>query len=270
MLQDATYREWTRAFSPGSYYRGDWSEGSKILFLGPNPDGTGEGGMVSRIKENRLHEYISIEHLGIIKDGVEDTTSEEATRFALAHENYTFTTKGDGTTNLAVDLDSAEEYEAMFDEMWPKALEALKALSEQAAHTTITVTATIAAPIENVWECFTDPVHIVKWNNASPDWHTPRATNDLRVGGRFLSRMEAKDGSAGFDFEGTYTNVVPHERIAYVMDDGRKVEVVFEAGDITQVTTTFDPETENTLEMQQKGWQSILDNFAQYVIKHSN
>lgn len=130
MLEDATYREWTKAFNPGSYYKGSWEEGSKILFLGPDPKDGKEGGMVSRIKENRKPEFISIEHLGIIKDGVEDTTSIEATKWTPAFENYTFVEK-DGGTELLVDLDSAEEYEPMFEEMWPKALQALKEIAEK-------------------------------------------------------------------------------------------------------------------------------------------
>lgn len=130
MLEDKTYREWTAAFNPGSYFKGDWSEGSKILFLGPNPDGSGEGGMVSRIKENRNHEFISIEHLGFVKNDVEDTTSEEAKKWAPAFENYTFIEK-DGGTEVLVDVDLAEEYIAMFKEMWPKALQALKEISEK-------------------------------------------------------------------------------------------------------------------------------------------
>lgn len=130
----------------------------------------------------------------------------------------------------------------------------------------ITVRATIQAPLEKVWEYFTKPEHITEWNAASEDWHSPRAENDLRMGGNFSYRMEAKDGSEGFDFTGTYNEVVPHERIAYTMDDGRKAEVVFTAeGDGTQVTTTFDPETMNTPEMQRSGWQVILDNFKKHV-----
>lgn len=121
-------------------------------------------------------------------------------------------------------------------------------------------------PVEKVWQYFTEPDHIKAWNNASPDWHSPRVENDLRVGGRFNTRMEAKDGSEGFDFTGTYTEVVPEERIAYAMDDGRKVEVVFEETEGgTRVTETFDPEDENPIEMQKEGWQSILDNFKRYV-----
>ncbi|MFA7245209.1 MAG: SRPBCC domain-containing protein [Candidatus Magasanikbacteria bacterium] len=131
MLSDSSYREWTKSFNPGgSYYKGDWSQGSKILFLGPNPDGSGEGGMVSRIKENRLYEYISIEHLGIIKNGVEDTTSEEVKKWTPAFENYIFREK-DGGTEIVVDIDSNEEYAKMFSEMWTKALQSLKELCEK-------------------------------------------------------------------------------------------------------------------------------------------
>ncbi len=128
MLSDDTYRQWTTAFHPGSYYKGDWSEGSKILFLGPNPDGSGEGGMVSRIRENRLHEFISIEHLGIVHNGVEDTESEEAKKWA-AYENYTFAEKNGGT-ELAVEMDIESNAKETFDGMWTEALSRLKELAE--------------------------------------------------------------------------------------------------------------------------------------------
>lgn len=130
MLGDTTYRKWTKAFSPGSYYNGDWSEGSKILFLGPDPDGKGESGMVSRIKENRPYEFISIEHIGVIKDGVEDTTSEEIKKWVPAFENYSFAEKN-GRTLLSVDMDTDPENAVMFEEMWPKALVDLKELAEK-------------------------------------------------------------------------------------------------------------------------------------------
>jgi hypothetical protein len=128
MLGDASYREWTKAFHEGSYYKGNWEEGSKILFIGPGEDG--EGGMVSRIKENRKPEFISIEHLGIYKNGVEDTTSDEAKKWAPAFENYTFAEK-DGGTELSINQDIEEEYKTQFEEMWGKALESLKALAEK-------------------------------------------------------------------------------------------------------------------------------------------
>lgn len=131
MLSDATYREWTTAFNPGSYFVGDWSTGSKMLFLGPNPDGTpGEGGMVSRVAENRRPEFMSIEHLGLVSNGVEDTESEAAKKWAPAFENYTFNEK-DGGTELLVDMDVEEEYYTMFEEMWGKALPLLKSIVER-------------------------------------------------------------------------------------------------------------------------------------------
>jgi uncharacterized protein YndB with AHSA1/START domain len=131
----------------------------------------------------------------------------------------------------------------------------------------ITVEATVNAPIENVWKCWTEPKHITQWNNASDDWHTPHAENDLRVGGKFLSRMESRDGSMGFDFIGTYQEVIEYKMISYTMEDGRKVEITFvsEDGKTTQFTETFDPENENTLELQKTGWQAILNNFKNYV-----
>lgn len=134
------------------------------------------------------------------------------------------------------------------------------------AFTKITIQNTIHAPIEKVWKYWTSPEHITKWNNASDDWHTPHAENDLRVGGKFLSRMEAKDGSFGFDFEGVYDEVVIHEKIAYSMSDGRTVETTFiKEGDQTKIISTFDAENENSIDMQRDGWQAILDNFKKYV-----
>ncbi|MCP2045126.1 SRPBCC family protein [Pontibacter sp. HSC-36F09] len=131
---------------------------------------------------------------------------------------------------------------------------------------TVTISANIKAPVTKVWQCWTEPQHITRWNNASDDWHTPRAENDLRVGGTFLSRMEAREGSTGFDFNGTYTDVQQHERIAYTLEDGRKVEIKFEPnGDETRVTETFDADPSHSVEMQQAGWQAILDNFKKYV-----
>lgn len=130
----------------------------------------------------------------------------------------------------------------------------------------IKVESLIKASVEKVWEIFTNPEHITKWNNASDDWHSPRAANDLRVGGRFNTRMETKDGSQGFDFTGVYDEVVPNERIVYTMDDGRKVETTFESKDgETRIVTIFDPEKQNPPEFQKAGWQAILENFKKHV-----
>lgn len=130
----------------------------------------------------------------------------------------------------------------------------------------ITVQAEIRAALENVWEAWNNPEDIKVWNAASDDWHTISSRVDLREGGVFSSRMEAKDGSAGFDFEGTYTRIVPLELIEYAMTDGRKVSIEFseQAGKVS-VKETFDADSVYDFEQQRQGWQSILDNFASYV-----
>lgn len=137
---------------------------------------------------------------------------------------------------------------------------------ENPKKTIITVEATVKAPVEKVWKFWSSPEHITQWNNASDDWHTPYAENDLRVGGKFTSRMEAKDGSFGFDFWGIYDVVVTNERIEYTLGDDRKVKIVFtDQGNATQVTESFEAENENSVELQQSGWQAILDNFRKYT-----
>jgi uncharacterized protein YndB with AHSA1/START domain len=132
--------------------------------------------------------------------------------------------------------------------------------------TQITVTTLIEAPIEHIWECWTNPDHIMEWNHASDDWHCPAATNDLTIGGTFSSTMSANDGSMSFDFEGIYTDIVENERIEYSLADDRHVSVTFEEeGNKIRVTEVFDAENENPIEMQQAGWQAILDNFRDYT-----
>ena len=130
----------------------------------------------------------------------------------------------------------------------------------------ITVETLVNAPVPTVWKAWNDPEDIKQWNAASDDWHTTASSVDLREGGRFSARMEAKDGSFGFDFEGTYTRVVPRKLIEYAMSDGRTVKVEFDEGKGgVLVRETFDAETENPPEMQRQGWQAILDNFARHV-----
>jgi uncharacterized protein YndB with AHSA1/START domain len=137
---------------------------------------------------------------------------------------------------------------------------------ETATKTVITVQNTVNVPAEKAWQIWNGPEHITKWASASDDWHTTRAENDIRTGGKFLSRMEAKDGSMGFNFGGVYDNVKPHELIEYTMGDGRRVSVKFIAGDNnTTVIESFDAESQNPVEMQQAGWQAILDNFKKYA-----
>ncbi len=130
----------------------------------------------------------------------------------------------------------------------------------------ITVEATINAPIEKVWHAWINPTDIMAWNNASPDWHTPKAENDLRVGGKFLSTMAAKDGSFSFDFWGIYDEITTNKSIASTLGDGRTLHVTFtDKGNQTVVSETFEAETENSVELQQGGWQAILNNFKKHV-----
>lgn len=137
---------------------------------------------------------------------------------------------------------------------------------ETANKTVITVESIVKAPIEKVWNRWNAPEHITKWANASDDWHTPHAENDPKTGGKFLTRMEAKDGSFGFDFSGIYDEVKTNELIRYTLDDGRKVDIRFSGvGNETSVVESFEAEGENSVEMQKGGWQSILDNFKKYA-----
>lgn len=130
----------------------------------------------------------------------------------------------------------------------------------------IEIEALIKASPSKVWERWTQPDHITKWNFASPDWWCPTASNDLRVGGKYSARMEAKDGSFGFEFEAIYDEVIGLRKIRYTMADGRSATTAFEGlGDITKVTTAFDAEKLNPVELQRNGWQAILNNFKKYV-----
>lgn len=132
--------------------------------------------------------------------------------------------------------------------------------------TVIIVEATIQAPVETVWKLWTDPRHIIHWNNASDDWHTTRAENDLRADGRFISRMESKDGKSGFDFSGKHTRVELNKLIESTLDDGRNLQVLFfPRGDVTAITEAFEAEQENSVELQKEGWQAILNNFKKYA-----
>ena len=130
----------------------------------------------------------------------------------------------------------------------------------------ITVNALVNATIENVWDSWTNPKHVVNWNFASDDWHAPEASNDFQLGGKFVYTMAAKDGSFSFDFSGKFTEITMHKTISYLLDDGRKVDITFEMfeGQV-MVIESFEAETENTEELQQMGWQAILNNFKKYT-----
>ena len=130
----------------------------------------------------------------------------------------------------------------------------------------ITIEATISSDLQTAWDSYTRPKHITQWNFADDSWHCPSAENDLQKGGKLKSRMEAKDGSFGFDFEGIYDVVEEKRRLVYHLEDGRTVETIFkEEGNFILVTTTFDAETENPIEMQKGGWQAILNNYKKHT-----
>lgn len=139
---------------------------------------------------------------------------------------------------------------------------------ENSVNSEITVNTIVCKPVEVVWKCWTEPEHITKWNNASSDWHTTACENDLRPGGKFLSRMEAKDGSFGFDFGGVYDEVITHKLISYTLGDGRKVRIAFSGKENeTEIIEEFQAENVYPIEQQRNGWQAILDNFKLYTEK---
>lgn len=255
------YKKWTAIFSEGSYYAAEnLNSGSTIHFL--SPDGNG---MYSKIELHIPNEKMYITHLGEVKNLEQLPLDENSVAWHGAKENYTLT-HHNGLSSLSVNIDLSEKYKSFFDETFPKALEKVKQLAEN-MH--LIVDTSIKAPISKVWQYFTEPAHIMQWNNASPDWHTPKAYNNLTVGGTFSYTMAAKDDSFSFDFNGTYTQVEQLKAIAYSLEDNRKVSLKFEErGEETIVTETFEPEKENTLELQQMGWQAILNNFKFYVEKN--
>lgn len=260
MLDKPTYEQWTEEFSHGSTYEGSWDTGAKIRFVDPSG-----AGVSSEVAENRANEFVSIHHLGEIKDGQEDTDSDAAEKWNMVHENYTFHDK-DGGTELEIDVEVPEEYASMFSEMWPPALERLKRLCEGKLPAKLTVSTTVNVPADKAWEYRTKPEHITQWAFAMDSWEAPEAENDVKVGGRFRTRMRAKDGSAQFDFTGKYTAVEDGKSFTYRMDDGRFADVTFENVEGgTRIIESFEPEGQNPLEMQQGGWQAIMDNFKKYA-----
>lgn len=130
----------------------------------------------------------------------------------------------------------------------------------------ININARIRTPIATSWERWTNPDHITQWNFATPAWHCPRATNELQPGGRYYARMEARDGSVGFDFEGVYDVVTDYQHLRYTLANGRQVDTRFaEADGATIISLSVDAESENPIDMQREGWQAILDNFKSYA-----
>jgi uncharacterized protein YndB with AHSA1/START domain len=257
LWDEYNYRIWTSVFQEGSYAVSDWKEGSKIHFLIPSGSG-----MYSFIDTNKSNEKMVFRHIGNILNFEEQDLDEDTMRWTGATESYTVHEK-DGKTVLVASFTSIEEHINFFNDYIPKALDKIKSAAENLE---IKVETLIHAGVAEVWKKWTSPADILKWNTASEDWHTTKAESDLKPGGKVLYRMEAKDGSFGFDFSGVYKEIIPNELIRSLLDDGRSLKVLFntENGQ-TKVTEFFNAENTNSPELQKFGWQSILNNFKKYV-----
>ena len=248
-----TYKKWTSVFCEEGFYHGNWEEGTTMKFL--NAEGNG---MYATIEKNIAQVQMTIKHQGEIKDGVQIKSS-----WAGAIEQYNLT-EHNGTTTLQIAMDTTEEMEAYFSKTFLKALVLIKQIAEQPIP--ITVQALVHAPIEKAWQYFTTPAHITQWNFAADSWQCPTAINNLSVGGNFVYRMEAKDGSFGFNFGGKYTAIQLHENITSILGDGRNLSVhFFNDANGCRVVEVFDAEDENDLALQQNGWQAILNNFKKHT-----
>nr|WP_294777557.1 SRPBCC domain-containing protein [uncultured Flavobacterium sp.] len=259
LRDDENYEAWVSAFCEGSYAISDWKEGSKIYFLDQNGSG-----MNSEIALNKPFETMLFRHLGELKEYVEQPETETTKAWSGAEERYDLK-ESNGITTVTVTIDLVEKYLDYFKETFPIALEKLKAIAESDTKT-ITVKTTLDASLEEVWNKFTQPEHVVNWNFASDDWHCPKAENHLDVGQNFVYTMASKDGEMSFDFIGTYQEITPMKKLVYQISDGRKVTVKFDVMDNQVILTeNFEPENIHSVNLQRDGWQSILNNFKKYT-----
>lgn len=260
LWDEENYKNWTNAFCEGSYVVTDYKEGSKAHFLSPS----GEG-MFSSVSINKPFEIMSFNHIGILKNFEEQPIDDETKLWSGCEERYELV-ENNGKTTVKASVDVIDQHVDYFDQSFPNGLKKLKEIAENPSVKSITIYTSVNASIEKVWDYWTNPKHIVNWNNASDDWHTPSAKNDLKVGGTFICTMAAKDGSMSFDFEGKYSEIDTYKKIVYQIADGRNVSITFNIIDEKVIITeTFEPETENSLELQRGGWQAILTNFKKYT-----
>ncbi|BCY28885.1 SRPBCC domain-containing protein [Flavobacterium okayamense] len=249
------YENWTKVFSEGSTAVSDWKKGSRIHFLSPECSG-----MFSDIIEMIPNVQMSFNHLGEVKNAEEQEVNDE---WKDSEESY-YLSEENGVTTLKTILKIDEKWEDFFNDTFPKALELVKEDAENGTVQLITVQTLIDKPLQEVWEKYTKPEHIINWNFASDDWHCPKAYNEPKTGGQFFYRMESKDGSMGFDFEGTFTEVIPLKKLSFNLGE-RKVWTEFiEFNGKILVTGNFEPENVHSIFMQRDGWQAILNNFKKY------
>ncbi len=267
IVDPVKYSVWTSGFAPGSTFDGDWETGSKIKFFMEDGEHN-EQGMSSEIALSRWPEWISIHHLGIYANGVEDFDSEEAQRWAPAYENYGIEPLESGWSLFKLSQDIEEEMLEQFQQIWTDSLERLAALCEAAVGESmaITVRSKSKASLEKVWEALTIPEHVMGWNFAGDDWYCPKAANELKPGGEFHYEMAAKDGSFAFDFGGIYEEITPSNHLNFRLGDGRTVKITLtEKPYGTLIEETFIAENENNWPLQRQGWGMILDRLAGYA-----
>jgi uncharacterized protein YndB with AHSA1/START domain len=252
-----SYTIWTSPFTYGTYALGQIALGESFQFL--NPDG---GGLYGTIDICKNHQEIRFNHNGEVKnfEKIIDDSAKEI--WGKIHEHYVLETNGNETI-LTVTIAGMNDWQAYFDDTFPKALQTVKNIIDKKL---ICIEINTSEPIHKVWTYYTSPNHIMHWNQASPDWHCPKAENDLQISGAFSYTMAAKDASFSFDFSGKYTAIENEKIINYTMDDGRICEILFiQMKEGTRIVQAFEPETENTIELQTGGWQAILDSFVNYL-----
>ena len=214
------------------------------------------------ISELIPNEKITFLHQGEVKNHVEQGLNEE---WANSEEGYVLK-EDNGITILNVNLTLDEKWQDFFNDTFPKAIALVKEDAENGTVKLITVQTVIDKPLQEVWDKYTKPEHIVNWNFASDDWHCPAAENNLQVGGTFNYTMASKDEPIAFDFEGTYEAIETHKKIVYKIADGRKVVVKFDVlDDKVILTEIFEPENVHSIALQRDGWQAILDNFKKHI-----
>lgn len=256
LWDDENYENWTTVYCDGFYAVSSWEAGSKIYFLSPSGDG-----MYSKITSKKPFDSITFKHVGNLINFKEMPLDEETKLWTESDEHYSLTEEN-GITQLTITINSLDHYIAFYEGVIPKALEKIKAIAENPVIKSIAVRTTIEASIEKVWDFFTQPEHIIKWNFASDDWYCPTAENKFEVGGKFNYTMASKNEAIAFDLEGVYEQIETYKKIIYRLTDGRKIVVKFEILNSTVILTQiFEPENINAIDLQRKGWQAILVNF---------
>jgi uncharacterized protein YndB with AHSA1/START domain len=251
LFSSPSYSVWTSVFCNGSYALTDWQTGSNYQFL--NPSGDGIFGIITQHETNKKMYFT---HHGEVKNLLNQEVGGEWYNMT---EMYMLETNDDGCI-LVIEITTPEGYTSYFEEVYPKALAKVKLLSEK---NYIAIETNLVCTPAQAWEVYTNTNYITKWNHASDDWHCPKAVNHLIADGTFNYTMAAKDESFSFDFVGKFLEIKEHEYLNMLLDDGRGLELIFIPTTTgTRLIEIFEPEKENTLELQEQGWQLILNNYA--------